>query len=567
MTLRISKPVILLVLVTAGAAFAQAPPDFRTVFSQGNAAYAQRDWSRCAERFAAAARVATNDRSAARAFFAAAACLTASGDKEAAFASLDKAAARGYRDLGRAEGNPQLEPLRSDPRWKAFRDGVKARSDAHEASLNAELSRLTAEDQKDREPGADKIDWAVVGKRDAARLQRTREIAAAGGLHQADDYFNAALILQHSDKTEDYAQAHEWCLKAVELDPELPSARWLAAATQDRWLMNQGKPQLYGTQFKKVDGRWILWEVDPSVTDEEREKWDVPALAESRRRAETMNLTFVDLYGQASDLYEKAQWEGCSDKFAAAAGAASEERLTSKALVMAARCAARGGPKEKEAIGFAFQLLDQAAARGCRDVDALATEPDFAPLRTDPRWKPIFEKVQARAAAARKGPLNPDLERLYQQDQADRAGDLDKADWNGIAQRDEERRKKVLEIVEKGGAREAGDYVHAAMVFQHGTRPEDYDRANQWAAKAVELDPGYPGARWLAAATKDRYLMWSGKPQLYGTQFKRDKDGPWYLWQVDPSITDEERAKWDVPPLARSKARAEALNAGTFEPH
>lgn len=284
---RVSKLGLVLLLAAAGA-FAQAPPDYRTLFQQGNAAYAQKDWPRCAERFAAAAKAATHDRSASRAYFAAAACLTASGDKEAAFASLDKAATHGYRDLDRADANPQLEPLRSDPRWKAFHDGVKSRSDAHEKTLNAELSRLTAEDQKDRQAG-DNIDWSVVGKRDAARLQRTREIAAQGGLKEADDYFNAALIFQHSDKTEDYATAHQWCLKAVELDPEHPAARWLAAATQDRWLMNQGKPQLYGTQFKKVNGKWILWEVDPAVTDEEREKWNVPALAESRKRAETMN--------------------------------------------------------------------------------------------------------------------------------------------------------------------------------------------------------------------------------------------------------------------------------------
>jgi hypothetical protein len=288
------------------------------------------------------------------------------------------------------------------------------------------------------------------------------------------------------------------------------------------------------------------------------------AFAQNPRAASS---SFADLYDQASALYEKAKWDGCAEKFVAAAGAASEDRLASKALVKAARCAAQAGKTQKEATGFAFQFLDQATARGCRDVDTLATEPDFASLRSDPRWKPVLEKVQAKAAAARKGPLNADLERLYQEDQADRAGDLATSDWRAVDQRDEERRKRVLEIVEKGGAREAGDYVHAAMVYQHGTKPEDYDRANQWATKAVELDADYPGARWLAAATKDRYLMWSGKPQLYGTQFKRDKDGPWYLWQVDPSITDEERAKWDVPPLARAKARAEALNAGTFEPH
>lgn len=272
--------------------------------------------------------------------------------------------------------------------------------------------------------------------------------------------------------------------------------------------------------------------------------------------------SFADLFDQGSELYERGRWAACAEKFAEASEATSEDRLAAKALVKAARCAARAGQKDA-----AFKHLDQAAAQGCRDVDTLATESDFTSLRSDPRWKPVFEKVEARAAAVRKGPLNPDLERLYQEDQADRASNLDSTDWKALEQHDADRRKRVLEIMEKGGAKEAGDYVHAAMVYQHGTKPEDYDRANQWATKAVELDPDYPGARWLAAASKDRYLMWSGKPQLYGTQFRRDKDGPWYLWEVDPSITDEERAKWDVPPLARAKARVTALNAGTFEPH
>jgi hypothetical protein len=302
-----------------------------------------------------------------------------------------------------------------------------------------------------------------------------------------------------------------------------------------------------------------------SVTDEERAKWGVPPLAEARKRTEAMNPSFADLYDQASNLYEKADWAGCGQQFVAASAAASEDRQASRALVKAARCAARAG--KKEATDFAFQFLDQAVARGCRDVDTLATEPDFAALRTDPRWKPVFEKARAKAAVARKGPLNPDLERLFQEDQADRAGSLADSDWKAMEQHDADRRQRVLAILEKGGAREAGDYVHAAMVYQHGTSPKDYDRANQWAAKAVELDPEYPGARWLAAASKDRFLMWSGKPQLYGTQFKKDKDGPWYLWEVDPKITDEERARWDVPPLARAKSRVEALNAGTFEPH
>jgi len=274
-------------LALTGTAGAQTTPSYQDLFQQGRAAYEAQDWSRCADRFSAAAKAATSDRQAARSYFAAAACWTAAGDKDAAFANLGKAGEKGYREIDRAQGNPQLEPLRQDPRWKTFFEEVQKRHDAHRAKVNAELTRLYEEDQKDRM--SQPIDWSVVGKRDEERYKRTIEIAEAGGLREADDYFHAAMILQHSSKTEDYDRAHQWCLKAVELDPEYPTARWLAAATKDRSLMSQGKPQLYGTQFKKVDGKWGLWDVDPSVTDEERAKWDVPPLAEAKKRAEEMN--------------------------------------------------------------------------------------------------------------------------------------------------------------------------------------------------------------------------------------------------------------------------------------
>ncbi len=51
-----------------------------------------------------------------------------------------------------------------------------------------------------------------------------------------------------------------------------------------------GKPQIYGTQFRQVEGIWILDQIDEkAVTDEERAKWHVPPLADSKKRAEQMN--------------------------------------------------------------------------------------------------------------------------------------------------------------------------------------------------------------------------------------------------------------------------------------
>jgi len=97
------------------------------------------------------------------------------------------------------------------------------------------------------------------------------------------------LVYQHGDTEEEIARAHELSLKAAELDPDHPVARWLAAASKDRLLMRQGKPQLYATQYTKVDGKWVLYQVDPSVTDEERAKWDCPPLAAAKKQEEAMN--------------------------------------------------------------------------------------------------------------------------------------------------------------------------------------------------------------------------------------------------------------------------------------
>jgi hypothetical protein len=264
---------------------------FKEAFDQGATAYNRSEWSRCAELFDSAGKAATHDRQAARAFFAAAACSAAAGQKEAAFGFLDKAAARGHDDLDRVTSNSQIQPLHDDPRWKIFLQGVEARHAEHEKKNNAELASIYQADQADRSGGPNDatVDWAAVSARDAARQGRVKQILAEGGARTGDDYFYAAMVFQHGSTAEEIAKAHELSLKAVELDPEHPSARWLAAASKDRLLMRQGKPQLYGTQFTKVDGKWVLYEVDPSITDEERVKWECPPLAEAKKRAETLN--------------------------------------------------------------------------------------------------------------------------------------------------------------------------------------------------------------------------------------------------------------------------------------
>lgn len=154
---------------------------------------------------------------------------------------------------------------------------------------NPELMRLMNEDQADRlSPAGKSIDWKVVGPRDDARLKRVKELYSQNQLRTGNDYFNAALILQHSNTPEDYLLAHELCVVAISKKRGIES---LAAASEDRFLMSIGRPQRFGTQYKS-DGPnqpYRLYKIDSGVTDELRRVMMVPTLAEAKAREAEMN--------------------------------------------------------------------------------------------------------------------------------------------------------------------------------------------------------------------------------------------------------------------------------------
>ncbi len=154
---------------------------------------------------------------------------------------------------------------------------------AHEIKDNGELARMYEEDQSDRQPIAGKqIDWAVVGPRDKAREARVKELYTADLLKTGTDYHRAAMVLQHAGKPEDYLLAHELCVIAIYKGVD---ARWLAAASEDRFLRSIGRPQRFGTQSGKMrDSPWSLGEIDSSVTDSHRAAMKVPSLDSAKAR-------------------------------------------------------------------------------------------------------------------------------------------------------------------------------------------------------------------------------------------------------------------------------------------
>jgi hypothetical protein len=264
--------------VAAATAPEPSRAERRALHGQGMAAYDHKDYAACAALLEQA-----------RDSYSAACCYSLAGNRDRAFALLSRAIDEGWRNPA-FEKDTDLVPLHDDPRWPKELAHFQARNAEHARSLNPELTRLYDEDQADRNAGSyEKIDWTKVTPRDQARRKRVDEIIAAGGAKAADDYYHAAMVYQHGDSPDEIQRAHDLAVKAAELDPKHDAARWLAAASEDRKLMYEGKPQRWGTQYKKVDGKWVLWQVDPATTDEQRDEWNVPPLAEAQAQADRLN--------------------------------------------------------------------------------------------------------------------------------------------------------------------------------------------------------------------------------------------------------------------------------------
>jgi hypothetical protein len=99
---------------------------------------------------------------------------------------------------------------------------------------------------------ADRIDWAEVGKRDQERCQTVRKLLAGGKIQTGTDYYFSALVCQHSGEDTGFLLAHMLAVTAVAKGNA--AAKWLAAATMDRYLQTLNQPQVFGTQFHQNDG-------------------------------------------------------------------------------------------------------------------------------------------------------------------------------------------------------------------------------------------------------------------------------------------------------------------------
>jgi hypothetical protein len=161
-----------------------------------------------------------------------------------------------------------------------------------EPQSNPELTLMFQEDQRIRSGGPlSAEERARITRTDADRLAAVKQMVANDQLHTAHDYRNAALILQHSQKSDDYLLAHT--LAVIGANKGDKTCAWLSAATLDRYLQSIGQPQIYGTQFKPRTSSTSVWTQEPYtsdlVTDAVRKELGVPPLDEQKKQFDTLN--------------------------------------------------------------------------------------------------------------------------------------------------------------------------------------------------------------------------------------------------------------------------------------
>jgi Family of unknown function (DUF6624) len=203
----------------------------------------------------------------------AAADFARAGATDSAFIDLNRAVDEGYLDPGFFTRDSATFVLHGDPRWAPLEAKLGARRAALDSSLMRELLALADSDQAARQgvgevvqrygrasPQADSVLRALAAS-DAPRLLRIKAIVAEHGWPGrrlvGDDAAHAAwLLVQHAPL--DYQeQVLPLLLAAVSRDDARAGD---GALLQDRVLVGEGKPQLYGTQthFPATPGPPVL---------------------------------------------------------------------------------------------------------------------------------------------------------------------------------------------------------------------------------------------------------------------------------------------------------------------
>lgn len=282
----------------------------------------------------------------------------------------------------------------------------------------------------------------------------------------------------------------------------------------------------------------------------------LPALAPSLPAVALGAEELPPRFREAVAAFLAGTYKECQIAFVRAAAEAPRAGLAARAAYGAACCAAL-----RNDVDGGFEALGLALANGFHDLERVLVDPRLETLRGDANWLRFLKLTEERQQAHQKT-LDPDLLRLYLEQREERVGPATGATpaaIKALVERAAARRRAASARVESGGVKKPEDAFHAASLLVESDRPAEVERAAALARQALAGDPDLLAARPLVATAVDRGEMLAGKPQKYGTQLV-EVAGQWKVYDVDPEVTDEERAEWGLPPLAEAHARAAELH-------
>ena len=283
------KTLTVIILVLIAASFSVADEKWSGALDNAENAYDQKSYKTCADYYKEAIKQGADKPGI---YYDAACCEALAGNKDQAFKYLEKALEKGYTNADHLKNDKDLFSLHNEKKWLVIVSKSEKYLDKYLESVNAWVYGMFQADQRDRFSYKEGDDWGQIAFKDSLRGERIKNIYAKGDLKVSDDFYHAAMILHHSTDSSDYRLANQLAMKAVELDSTSDKARWLVAATTDRYLLKIGKPQIYGTQYNYKDGHWTLEPIDiKAATDKDREFFRVPSLSEAQRKINEMNST------------------------------------------------------------------------------------------------------------------------------------------------------------------------------------------------------------------------------------------------------------------------------------
>ena len=159
-----------------------------------------------------------------------------------------------------------------------------------EEIMNSSIKELYENDQKDRMDSD--LKWTTIAKRDELRRERAIQLLDSNKIQTGKDYYRTAMLFQHGDKPEDYKKAIDLMEIAIEKDTTI--SKWLFAAATDRYLLSINKPQIYGTQYTRIDnGKWKLENYDTTAVDNKtRMEYRVGTVKQQYLKLDKMNSEF-----------------------------------------------------------------------------------------------------------------------------------------------------------------------------------------------------------------------------------------------------------------------------------